>query len=108
VPPPPTMVSPDTTCVLAGDCCHSLLPFLGQGLSLGLEDAATLGQLLSHVKAISQMPKAVAMYDRLRTERARKIDHETGLQVNKLHLFYGGLQKEQTEAGNTSVKSYDV
>lgn len=84
VPPPPTMVSPEATCVLAGDCCHSIHPFLAQGLNLGLEDAATLGQLLSHVTSSNQLSKALALYDRLRTERAGKLLDETCVQVDKL------------------------
>lgn len=109
VPPPSTMVSPEATCVLAGDCCHSIHPFLGQGLNLGLEDAAALGHLLSHVKSPSQLPKAVALYDRLRTDRARKLDDETRLQVEKLHSFNGGLQKDlHMEAGNTSFILHDL
>lgn len=93
VPPPPTISSPERTCVLAGDCCHSLHPFLAQGLNLGLEDAATLGQLLSHVTSPNQLPKMVASYDRLRTDRATKIFDETRAQVEKLRWSGEELQK---------------
>lgn len=84
VPPPSTMVSPEATCVLAGDCCHSIPPFLAQGLKLGLEDAAMLGHLLSHVASSTQLSKALALYDRLRTERAERLLNETCAQINKL------------------------
>lgn len=87
------MTSPQRTCVLAGDCCHSLHPFLAQGLNLGLEDAATLGQLLSHVTSPDQLSQAVESYDRLRTDRARKILDETRAQVEKSRGFGGELQK---------------
>lgn len=91
------MTSPERTCALAGDCCHSLHPFLAQGLNLGLEDAATLGQLLSHVTSPDQMSQAVASYDRLRTDRARKILNETCAQVEKLRGLGGELQKSPHE-----------
>lgn len=97
VPPPPTMSSPERTCVLAGDCCHSFHPCLAQGLNLGLEDAATLGQLLSHVTSPKQLPKMVASYDRLRTERAKRIFDETGIQVEKLRWSGGELEKSTHE-----------
>lgn len=87
------MSSPERTCVLAGDCCHSFHPSLAQGLNLGLEDAATLGQLLSHVTSPKQLSKMVASYDRLRTDRAKKVFDETSVQVEKLHWSDGGLEK---------------
>lgn len=87
------MSSPEQTCVLAGDCCHSFHPCLAQGLNLGLEDAATLGQLLSHVTSPKQLSKMVASYDRLRTDRARKIFDETSAQVEKLRWSGGELEK---------------
>lgn len=93
VTPPPTIISPEATCLLAGDCCHSLHPLLGQGLNLGLEDAATLGHLLSHVQSPIQLPKAVLLYDRLRTDRAKKLDNETCVKLEKLRWFDDGLER---------------
>lgn len=104
VPPPPTMVSTEAKCLLAGDCCHSLHPFLSQGLNLGLEDAATLGQLLSHVDSPSQLPDAIALYDSLRTNRARKVDSETWVQVEQLRHVGGGLKRLHVDAGECSNK----
>ncbi|KAH6646141.1 hypothetical protein BKA67DRAFT_663999 [Truncatella angustata] len=78
VPELTTLVSPQATCVLAGDSGHSMRPFLGQGLSLGLEDAGTLGSLLAHVENPSQLPKALSLYERLRMSRAKSIRQETG------------------------------
>lgn len=98
VPPPHTMVSPEATCVLAGDCCHSLPPFLAQGLNLGLEDAATLGQLLSHVASPNHLSKALALYDRLRKERAGKILDETCVQVDKLRERQQHLHEESVDS----------
>lgn len=96
VPPPPTMISPEATCVLAGDCCHSFHPFLAQGLNLGLEDAATLGQLLSHVTSSNQLSKALALYNRLRADRAGKLLDETYVQIDKLQP-----QKESIDSSFT-------
>lgn len=105
VPPPPAMISAEATCVLVGDCCHSFHPFLTQGLNLGLEDAATLGHLLSRVGSSNQLPKALALYNRLRTDRARKLLDETCVQVEKLHQPVDELQKHSQEelTGNLGV-----
>lgn len=101
VPPPPTMISPEATCVLAGDCCHSLPPFLAQGLNLGLEDAATLGHLLSHVTSPNQLPKALALYDRLRTDRAEKLLEETRIQVENLRELQQHFHEEPKDSLST-------
>ncbi|ETS81105.1 hypothetical protein PFICI_06107 [Pestalotiopsis fici W106-1] len=63
--------------VLAGDTYHTLRPSLSQGFNLGLEDAATLGSLLGHVKAVEQIPGAIAMYERLRSRRVQQVLHAT-------------------------------
>lgn len=98
------MLSTEATCVLAGDCCHSLHPFLAQGLNLGLEDAATLGQLLTHVGFPNQLSKALALYDQLRTDRARKMLDETLVQINKLR-WSGGEPQDRPHEGPTDSSS---
>ncbi|RDL38511.1 uncharacterized protein BP5553_02851 [Venustampulla echinocandica] len=92
VPPPPTLLASQTMCVLAGDCGHSIPPFLEQSLNLGLEDAATLGCLLSHVTSLTQLPRATALYDRLRTSRARELLEETEIHEGELRMANGKLQ----------------
>lgn len=101
VPPPSTMISPEATCVLAGDCCHSLPPFLAQGLNLGLEDAAVLGHLLSHVASPMQLSKALALYDRLITERAERLLDETCAQINKLRESQEHSREEPAGSSST-------
>lgn len=65
--------SPQNTTVLAGDSCHAVLPYLGQGLNLGLEDAAVLGCFLGHAKSKDQIPKVAEMYESLRRVRAATV-----------------------------------
>ncbi|KAI0151454.1 hypothetical protein BJ166DRAFT_390536 [Pestalotiopsis sp. NC0098] len=60
-------------CVLAGDSYHTLRPTLSQGFNLGLEDAATLGSLLHHVKTTEQIGKAISLYERLRSDRVQEV-----------------------------------
>jgi 2-polyprenyl-6-methoxyphenol hydroxylase-like FAD-dependent oxidoreductase len=58
-------------------------PVLSQGLNLGLEDAATLGYVLSHVKSPTQLTRATALYDHLRTSRVKRVLEETKSCENK-------------------------
>ncbi|KAL2274348.1 hypothetical protein FJTKL_03267 [Diaporthe vaccinii] len=102
VPAPSTIISPEATCVLAGDCCHSVPPLLAQGLNLGLEDAAIFGHLLSHVASPKQLSKALALYDRLRTERSDRLLDETCAQIDKLRESRKHSYEEP--AGSSSIE----
>ncbi|KAF2715499.1 FAD/NAD(P)-binding domain-containing protein [Pleomassaria siparia CBS 279.74] len=107
VPPPPLETSPGEMYVLAGDCYHSLLPFLAQGLNMGLEDAATLGSLLGNVTSTTQLPKAVVMYHKLRTARAMRILEETDAYRENLQLTNGEHEKTSCKAQDL-IWSYDA
>lgn len=56
--------------VLLGDAAHPTLPFLAQGACMALEDAAVLTGVLQAAKDI---PSALARYQSLRADRARRI-----------------------------------
>lgn len=60
-------------CILAGDSYHTPRPTLSQGFNLALEDAATLGCLLHHVKTTEQIGKAISLYERLRSDRVQEL-----------------------------------
>lgn len=72
---------PQNTTILAGDSCHTILPYLGQGLNLGLKDAAVLGCLLGHGRSKDQIPKVTEMYESLRMSRAAMMLEYTVLQA---------------------------
>lgn len=59
---------------LIGDAAHPVLPYLAQGGSLALEDAAHLGALLGPDPAA--VPDAVARYGRERIARVRRVQGE--------------------------------
>jgi salicylate hydroxylase len=58
---------------LIGDAAHPTLPFLAQGGSLALEDAATLAACLSPVQDASGMPAALVAYEAARQDRCRRV-----------------------------------
>ena len=91
---------------MAGDCCHAILPYMAQGLNMALEDAATLGSLLSHVQTPHQLSKATAMYERLRKARTSQLLRETKAVGRDFHLADEELQSQRdaniTEASKES------
>lgn len=62
--------------VLVGDAAHAMLPTLGQGINLALEDAVTLTSVLAAVRDAAPsggLDAALASYDASRGERTRSI-----------------------------------
>ncbi|MGD9801798.1 MAG: FAD-dependent monooxygenase [Hyphomicrobiaceae bacterium] len=58
---------------LLGDAAHPTLPFLAQGGSLALEDAATLAACLVGLSNEAEIPAALAAYATARTDRSRRV-----------------------------------
>ncbi|KAK4177934.1 putative salicylate hydroxylase [Triangularia setosa] len=110
--PLPRWTNDSGTFLLAGDCCHPMLPYLAQGANSSLEDGAVFGHLLSKVKkstAEQQLPKMGRLYEQLRMERGRRIQLETFRQRDDSHLPDGPEQEARDELmtgqlGNDDVK----
>ena len=86
------------TFLMAGDCCHPMLPYLAQGANSSLEDGAVLGYLLGKVsfgKKEEQLPKAAKLYQELRKDRGEKIAKETFKQREDFHLADGEKQMQR-------------
>ncbi|KAI1172938.1 putative monooxygenase [Nemania sp. FL0916] len=81
--------------VLAGDCCHAILPYMAQGLNMALEDAATLGFLVGRAETHEQLKEATAVYERLRMPRTEQLLRETQAIGNEFHLEPGAKQQER-------------
>jgi 2-polyprenyl-6-methoxyphenol hydroxylase-like FAD-dependent oxidoreductase len=60
----------DDRTVLVGDAAHAVSPSSGQGASMAIEDAVTLGRCL---RARSDLGAALADYERLRRGRVEKV-----------------------------------
>ena len=88
------------TFLMAGDCCHPMLPYLAQGANSSLEDGAVLGYLLGKVSAEKkeeQLPKVAELYQKLRKERGETIQKETFKQRHDFHLPDGPEQEKRDE-----------
>ena len=64
-------------CVLLGDAAHPMVPFLGQGGCLAIEDAYCLMVLLNKVEDLDEV---LNTYDKMRNKRARRIQKRSKLQ----------------------------
>ncbi|KAJ5604025.1 hypothetical protein N7537_006981 [Penicillium hordei] len=62
---------------LVGDAAHPLLPFLGQGAAMAVEDGLSLGAVLSSGVKKSQIPERLRLYERCRKSHVRKIQDAT-------------------------------
>ncbi|GAA3339932.1 hypothetical protein GCM10020358_25550 [Amorphoplanes nipponensis] len=60
----------DDRTILIGDAAHAVSPSSGQGASMAIEDAVTLGRCL---RARSDVAAALADYEQLRRDRVEKV-----------------------------------
>jgi salicylate hydroxylase len=65
-----------------GDAAHPLLPYLGQGAVMAIEDAVVLGRAFQQA---ADMPEALARYEGARVGRARFVVERSSLQVPRMH-----------------------
>ncbi|MCU0761231.1 MAG: FAD-dependent monooxygenase [Steroidobacteraceae bacterium] len=65
-----------------GDAAHPLLPYLGQGAVMAIEDAVVLGRAF---RQAADMPEALARYEGARVGRARFVVERSSLQVPRFH-----------------------
>lgn len=96
----PEWANEQGTFLMAGDCCHPMLPYLAQGANSSLEDGAVLGYLLGKVsgeKKGEQLPKAARLYQSLRKKRGEDIAKETFKQREDFHMPDGEKQRARDE-----------
>jgi 2-polyprenyl-6-methoxyphenol hydroxylase-like FAD-dependent oxidoreductase len=98
------------TFLMAGDCCHPMLPYLAQGANSSLEDGAVLGYLLGKVqkgKKEEQLPRVAELYQKLRKERGETIQKETFRQREDFHMP-DGPEQEKRDALMTGMLGGEV
>jgi len=72
---------------LLGDAAHAMLPHLGQGANQSIEDGMALATILANTTR-ENIPGALLAYERLRRERAAKVQsgaRENGLRYDSFH-----------------------
>ncbi|MFJ5369617.1 FAD-dependent monooxygenase [Bosea sp. CER48] len=74
---------------LMGDAAHPILPFLAQGASLAIEDAAVLARLLAEMlgrDGEAGVPVAFAAYARTRAQRVARVQEESRANGRNYHM----------------------
>jgi len=94
--PLPTWI--ENQCVLLGDACHPMLPYVAQGAAQAIEDAAVLTCVLSLIESKSQLPTALKIYEGMRKERAERIQNSAAANRTSLHLPDGEAQMKRDAA----------
>jgi salicylate hydroxylase len=91
---------------LLGDAAHAILPFLGQGAALSMEDALVLARALRVAESVEA---ALASYERVRTDRAAWVQRRTHARATLFHgeTNAGGLRDEHAES-NEVLFGYDA
>jgi len=69
---------------LLGDAAHPVLPFLGHGAVLAIEDSVVLGRAFA---AASSIDEALARYENARIERTSFVVHESRRAVKTFHAL---------------------
>ena len=67
-----------------GDAAHPMLPFLAQGASQAIEDAAALGAAVSTFP--DDLPRAFRIFEQVRRPRAKKVQDASRTQGHIYHL----------------------
>ena len=68
---------------LLGDAAHPTLPYMAQGAAMAIEDGAVLSRALQQE---AEIPDALQLYQRNRTERAARVVNESSINRNLFHL----------------------
>jgi salicylate hydroxylase len=91
---------------LLGDAAHAILPFLGQGAALSMEDALVLARALKDAPSVEA---ALAAYERVRADRAAWVQRRTHARAALFHgeTNAGGLRDEHAES-NRVLFEYDA
>ena len=69
---------------LLGDAAHAMLPHIGQGACMAIEDGYALGAVLAQMP--DDLSEALRHYERLRLPRTRQAVLESRARGNEMHL----------------------
>ncbi|KAI0925362.1 hypothetical protein AcV7_005629 [Taiwanofungus camphoratus] len=92
-----TWIHPSGRVVLLGDSCHPMLPYRAQGAAMAIEDAAVLGNLLSHISSLAQLKPLLYAYEALRLPRTADTQASSRLNQKIFHLPDGPEQQARDD-----------
>jgi len=92
---------------LLGDAAHAMVPYVSQGASQSLEDAAVLAEELSGTEPAGAAT-ALHAYVQRRAERARTVQVAAMDNRNVFHLPDGDLQRQRDDRMRAVAKNVDT
>ena len=98
LPPLPSWLSKSGKVVLIGDAAHAMVPFLAQGASMSIEDGAALAECLGRVQDLKDIPRYLAVFERLRKPRCERIQQCSRLNGDMWHFPDGPEQEARDRA----------
>jgi salicylate hydroxylase len=90
---------------LLGDAAHPMLPFLGQGAAMAMEDGYILARELA--RSPDDVPQALRAYEAERVPRTARVQLAVREQAKFFHLTSAGLQQEGFTATGTEQSEVD-
>lgn len=101
-----TWVHPEGRVVLLGDSCHPMLPYRAQGAAMAVEDAAVLGNLLSRLTHISELPHLLRGYEAIRHTRTANTQKSSRLNQRIFH-YPDGPEQEKRDSEMKAAMLYE-
>ena len=90
--------------LVLGDAAHSMLPYMSQGPAVAIEDAIALAYSLGRITSKTQIALALAVFEKVRIERATQMQEASLLNGKLWHFADGPLQKARDLAMMPEVK----
>lgn len=101
-PPPTALVSGPVA--LLGDAAHPMLPFMGQGAAMAIEDGVVLGRCLA---AATTPAAALARYQAARLARVQMVQTESAAGADRLQSGDGDGKRLNRNEDSLGIFDYD-
>jgi len=89
---------------LLGDAAHPMLPFMGQGAAMAIEDGVVLGRCFA---AAARPADALALYDAARTPRTRFIQEQSAAGADRLQTKHAPNAEPPKGEDALGIFAYD-
>ncbi|KAE8380191.1 hypothetical protein BDV26DRAFT_145222 [Aspergillus bertholletiae] len=90
--------------ILIGDAAHAMVPYLSMGVTMAVEDAATLRKALTYVTSKRDLQPVLQLVEKLRIRRAKQVQEASLANSRVLHLRDGPEQVARDSAMRPSVE----
>jgi salicylate hydroxylase len=102
--PLPRWVAPSNKVLVIGDAAHAMVPYMSQGAAMAVEDGAALATVLSLVDTADEIPKALKVFEAVRTSRSGQMQAASLLNGKLWHFADGPEQVLRDESMRPEVE----